>query len=293
MSVRPQKSVFPVIAFCIIIAVLYFLYHGVHNNSETTADDIKSLTKSEAIYGGYVERRKAIVQSHPELVDMWSPKNIYLFDYFLATFDCPKSVQRIGALGDGGKWVCGIETFESSSSIGSLAKTRKPCIVYSFGVAGDSSFEEEILERTHCEIFAFDASVQDMGPQILPDQRPRVHFYPTFIGTSESGDKTTLGAIMRKHGHSWVDIIKMDIEGSEFAVLDQVMSEFPQALPFGQLLLEIHVDCPFQEMYIFWEKLENAGLRPFRNEINLAPCVHGKALPTLSEYSFLNLKRQN
>jgi hypothetical protein len=46
----------------------------------------------------------------------------------------------------------------------------------------------------------------------------------------------------------------MDIEGKEFAVLDQVMREFQQALPFGQLLVEIHVKCPFQEMY-FWEKL--------------------------------------
>jgi hypothetical protein len=33
------------------------------------------------------------------------------------------------------------------------------CIVYSFGIERDSSWEAEILERTKCEVFGFDYSV--------------------------------------------------------------------------------------------------------------------------------------
>ena len=44
-------------------------------------------------------------------------------DYFTAAFNCPHEVERHGALGDGGKWVCGLSRL-----------ARKPdCVVYSFG----------------------------------------------------------------------------------------------------------------------------------------------------------------
>lgn len=46
-----------------------------------------------------------------------------LGDFFLAAFQCPHKVERIGTMGDGGKWVCGIERV-----------ARQPeCVVYSFG----------------------------------------------------------------------------------------------------------------------------------------------------------------
>ncbi len=44
--------------------------------------------------------------------------------------------------GDGGKWVCGLGFF-----------LRRPhCLVYSLGSAGDTSFEEDILSKTSCEV---------------------------------------------------------------------------------------------------------------------------------------------
>jgi hypothetical protein len=56
-------------------------------------------------------------------------------DFFIATFQCPHRVERIGTLGDGGKWVCGVDR---------VAKQDK-CVIYSFGL---SSFL--IVSSTAC-----------------------------------------------------------------------------------------------------------------------------------------------
>lgn len=46
-------------------------------------------------------------------------------DFFPPVFNCPHTVERLGALGDGGKWVCGLERL-----------AEKPdCVIYSFGAS--------------------------------------------------------------------------------------------------------------------------------------------------------------
>jgi Methyltransferase domain len=45
-------------------------------------------------------------------------------DFFIPAFQCPHHVERIGTLGDGGKWVCGVDR---------IAKQDK-CVIYSFGL---------------------------------------------------------------------------------------------------------------------------------------------------------------
>lgn len=47
-----------------------------------------------------------------------------------------------GRIGEGGKWVCGMRALEEMHH----------CLVYSLGSRGDASFEEEVSERTHCEV---------------------------------------------------------------------------------------------------------------------------------------------
>jgi Methyltransferase domain len=46
-------------------------------------------------------------------------------DFFIPAFQCPHRVERIGTLGDGGKWVCGVDR---------IAKQDK-CVIYSFGLS--------------------------------------------------------------------------------------------------------------------------------------------------------------
>lgn len=53
-----------------------------------------------------------------------------LGDFFPASFNCPHEIERLGAMGDGGKWVCGI----------SRLATKPDCVVYSFGASPDFEY---------------------------------------------------------------------------------------------------------------------------------------------------------
>lgn len=62
----------------------------------------------------------------PSTTDYRWPRDLSLYtlwDFFPAAFNCPHTVERIGNLGVGGKWVCGLDRLVD----------KKDCIVYSFG----------------------------------------------------------------------------------------------------------------------------------------------------------------
>ena len=46
-------------------------------------------------------------------------------DFFPPIFNCPHEMDRLGALGDGGKWLCGISRIQD----------KPDCVVYSFGTS--------------------------------------------------------------------------------------------------------------------------------------------------------------
>jgi len=114
---------------------------------------------------------------------------------------------------------------------------------------------------------------------------------------------------LAKNNHTFIDILKIDIEGAEFEAVEALIDAYPSAsssslssgngksgragggLPFGQLQLEVHVreNMPwtyFPKFLLWWEKLEKAGLRPFWTEPNLVyiNLVRG-ARPDLVEVS--------
>jgi hypothetical protein len=160
-------------------------------------------------------------------------KAMYLWDWFVPLAPCSHK-ERVGTIGDGGKWVCDMARYE-------LMPASKPCVVYSFGVRDDSSFEAEMHERTHCDIFAFDMTVD--GVAGVAASLPRVTFWKMGLGASK-GEKnglpvTSLSEIMKKYGHTFIDVLKIDVEYSEVDVIPAIMKAFPEP-PFEQLLLEVH-----------------------------------------------------
>ena len=127
-------------------------------------------------------------------------------------------------MSDGGKWVCGMSLYEALPA-------EKPCVIYSFGVQTESSFgkfpawlndhlkeqsanalitEDEMLARTHCEVWAYNFSVVDFGKQLNASYRDRAHFKPVGIGgdTDLSTDPPfySIQDLMKQNGHDYMSV---------------------------------------------------------------------------------------
>ena len=140
-------------------------------------------------------------------------------------------------------------------------------IIYSFGTGEDTSFEQSIIEKYSARVFAFDPTpkaVQWMKSGNTPpgicfselglasvDGRQR--FYepsiPTNVSFSTSYDSRLhrqswcecevrrLATIMQDLHHNHIDILKMDIEGAEYDVIDDILKS---QVEISQLLVEFH-----------------------------------------------------
>ena len=98
-------------------------------------------------------------------------------------------------------------------------------------------------------------------------------------------------------GHTFIDILKIDIEGWEFDALTAFLDALPEGevLPVGQLQIEIHAWKGREDLKYFshwWAALEAAGLRPFWKEPNVE-FVNCLSRPQkLSEVGHLALKSE-
>lgn len=252
-----------------------------------------------------------------------------IWDFFTPTWTCPLDVQRVGRLGDGGKWVCGMSVYESlpvpewkaasaDVSQASVSLPQDGLVIYSFGINDDSSFEAEILDRVpSARIWGYDFSVEGWGPQIKPEQRSRTYFKKVGLGKQDSPASNppfwTLPSLMKENGHEYIDILKIDIEGSEYDALDTVMDAFEPTrsasgqgiLPVGQIMIELHLGdgisldgtsggayMDFPRFLAWWERLEKMGMRPVWMEINLlaVTLVRAKSDPRCTEFVWVNAK---
>jgi hypothetical protein len=117
------------------------------------------LAYQEDQYQDYLKHRQGLIKKWGPSVDQVKtfPHNgqfYTMWDFFIPAFTCPFPVTRTGQLGDGGKFVCGLDRIIK----------RPNCIIYSLGVEGDSSFESEVLRRSStCQIYGYDFSVQQVS----------------------------------------------------------------------------------------------------------------------------------
>lgn len=146
-------------------------------------------------------------------------------------------------------------------------KNRRGGIVYSFGVGNDISFDLELLKKCpELEVYAFDPT-PGVDKWIKSIETPRrFHFYKVGLSDKNGYEKfympkdkkyisgsslhrsdlkgkainvemNTLQTIMKKLGHDRLKILKMDIEGSEFSVIPNILYD---EIEFDQLLMEVH-----------------------------------------------------
>ncbi|MGA2060511.1 MAG: FkbM family methyltransferase [Thermoguttaceae bacterium] len=142
-------------------------------------------------------------------------------------------------------------------------------IVYSFGVGEDISWDLAMIERFGVTVHAFDPtprSAEFVKSQRLPDRFIH-HEYgiaswdgtarfcppenPQWVSHTILEGQTTMSqsieapvrrfeTIMSSLGHSRVDLIKMDIEGAEYSVIEDLLNGDPVAGGAVQLLIEYH-----------------------------------------------------
>ncbi|KAH6666734.1 methyltransferase domain-containing protein [Halenospora varia] len=263
----------------------------------------KMMEKSEKLWQKSVKARHEFRARHPDL-DFFPAKDspsysstpVSVWDLVPASYNCPWEVERIGALGDRGKWVCGMSRYE---------KNKKPCVMYSFGVQRESSFEE-MLERTNCEIWGYDLSPEGFK-LIKPEHIVRTHFLQAGVAgnndTVSAPPTYTIQDLMQMNGHDYIDILKIDIEYAEFnalSALNAYTQEHPQDFPIGQMLIEMHLlksqGITYPIFLDWWESMEYRGLRPSWTEPNLVAVSMGleDGQARLAEYTMLNvLDRKN
>lgn len=172
-------------------------------------------------------------------------------------------------------------------------------VVYSFGLGEDVTFDVEMVETYGVEVHGFEPdplALEWLGRQDLP---AGVHAHPYGLAASDgeatlhpvrpstarqlSGGRTLsteigppaeehekhvaqvrrLGSIMRELGHDHVDVLKIDIEGLEYEVLDDMLAG---GIHPKQLLVEFHQSLkgiPATRTVQSIRKLRAAGYRPF------------------------------
>jgi len=281
------------------------------------------MAKSESLWEKTVRQRHEVLAQKGDmgLFPADGGPNYFTYPYSVwdlvpASYNCPFEVERIGRMGDGGKWVCGMSRYE---------KSKTPCIIYSFGVQNESSYEQEMLERTNCRVWGYDFSVSEFGPALVEPYRSRTQFLQAGIA-----GKTDLNAdppfysiqdLMAMNGHDYIDILKIDIEYYEFEALNSLLqhtlfhssppthplpsTSTPESpnnplpnLPIGQMLIELHL---FQSQGVslptfleWWESLEARGMRPAWTEPNLLAVTLGleDKNPRLAEYTLINVQNK-
>lgn len=136
-------------------------------------------------------------------------------------------------------------------------------VVYSLGVGEDISFDLEIIARFGCVVHAFDPTPRSSEWLVRQDVSRKLVFHPVGVagfdgyakfeppkdprhvshllaGAAEVGrgwPVRRLASIMRDLGHTRIDLLKMDIEGSEYEVIRDLVDS---RIEVRQLVAEFH-----------------------------------------------------
>ena len=152
-----------------------------------------------------------------------------------------------------GKLVCKIESLKPG------------CIIYSLGSDGNFGFEGNMLKETPCEIYTFDCTLnpdKTAAARRAEGSSPRIKFFPLCLGGDDHVASTyrSLASIMKQFGHTFVDLLKMDIEGFEFRVVEALYASWLKgdaALP-GQISFEQHY---LTNVPVAWEDITQGSRR--------------------------------
>ena len=164
-------------------------------------------------------------------------------------------------------------------------------VVYSAGIGDDITFDKALIQRCACPVYGFDPTPTaiDFVARQFKDQSltPLFHFEPVGLWDSETtlqffAPKTRgwvgsysalnlqgteeresisvpvkrLSTLMRENGHTRLDLLKMDIEGAEYRVIDEIIE---RKIPIRWLCVEFDQPVPFWTTNRALQRLKEAG----------------------------------
>ena len=166
-------------------------------------------------------------------------------------------------------------------------------IVYSFGIGEDISFDKAIIEKHGSKVYGFDPTPKSINYIKNNNTPEQFYFHPFGIGEKTgtvtfnlpknkehvSGsvyghklvDESNAVEVLLKEfkdivndlGHRHIDVLKMDIEGSEYAVMEGILNS---GIPIKQILVETHerfFDDGLEKGKKFFKQLHDHGYRIF------------------------------
>jgi FkbM family methyltransferase len=146
------------------------------------------------------------------------------------------------------------------------SKLRPEAVVYSLGVGEDISFDLALIHQYGVVVHAFDPTPRVktwLASQTLPEQfqfhevgvtdfdgdgvfylPPRSEFIShSLIPARQYSEEsihvpmTRLSTAMKQMGHKKIDVLKVDVEGAEYAILEDLVRE---KIRVNQILVEFH-----------------------------------------------------
>jgi FkbM family methyltransferase len=163
---------------------------------------------------------------------------------------------------------------------------RSDWIAYCGGVGEDASFERELARRYGCHVFAFDPTPRSIRyareelagsgvsflPYALGSEDREVRFYAprrsedvsySMADWQETAEFIlvrcrSIESLMAELGHERLNLLKLDIEGAEYEVLEPVLEGRRRV---DVLCVELHPVPSFDAMHRCLERLTDVGYR--------------------------------
>lgn len=166
-------------------------------------------------------------------------------------------------------------------------------IVYSFGIGEDISFDKAIISNHGCKVYGFDPTPKSINYVKNNETPESFYFHPYGIGertemvtfhlpknkdhvsgsvydhklVDEHNSVEVLlkefNEIVSEMGHDHIDVLKMDIEGSEYVVMEGILKS---GIPIKQILVETHerfFEDGKEKGKKFFKQLHDHGYRIF------------------------------
>eukprot|EP00916_Digyalum_oweni_P019487 GHVL01032412.1.p1 GENE.GHVL01032412.1~~GHVL01032412.1.p1 ORF type:complete len:223 (-),score=6.03 GHVL01032412.1:88-756(-) len=210
-------------------------------------------------------------------------------------YKCP-DVKYIKNKMEGAWKYCGDATFA----------LKKPCLVYSFGINYDFTFDDA-LGNLGCDVYSFDPSMKTKEHR----RNPNVMFYPTglsgfdndtfepkldsYVKMKTTWKIRTLTTLMRELGHSHrtIDLLKIDIETSEWPAVRNII-DTGMHRQVKQFLVEWHIFATypaketFEQLIRILQDLKDAGFRSFDKNPHV-PNLKWEKFNLQSDFGYVNI----